>query len=127
MTRERFEELVLELREKSFDTLTTKNARYGNEDALHNFRRGAQIMGTTEGMAALGYMTKHIAALTDMVTNNFFPDRDDLLEKCQDIINYICFIWCIGNEWYEDYDAEMRTSLAEARAFFEAQCEVTDE
>ena len=25
----------------------------------------------------------------------------DLLEKCQDIINYVVFIWCCGNEEME--------------------------
>ena len=27
----------------------------------------------------------------------------DLLEKCQDIINYVVFIWCCGNEEMEKY------------------------
>ena len=28
--------------------------------------------------------------------------RSDLLEKCQDSIIYICFIWLLGNEAYAD-------------------------
>lgn len=98
MGNDAFEALVNELREKSMDTLLKKNARYANDDRLHNFRIGAALIGGTPAQAALGYMAKHLAALIDMVQKDDFSDRDDLLEKCQDIINYIVFIWCCGNE-----------------------------
>lgn len=98
MDNETFTRLVEEIREKSLDTLLKKNANYGNEDRLHNFRVGASIVGGTPAQAALGYMAKHLASLQDKVLKNDFHDREDLLEKCQDIINYIVFIWCCGNE-----------------------------
>lgn len=98
MNQERFEALVQEIREKSMDTLLKKNANYGNADKLHNFRRGAAIIGCTPAQAALGYMTKHMASLIDKIQNNDFRDRDDFLEKIQDSINYLVFIWCCGNE-----------------------------
>lgn len=121
MTNDRFEELVAELRDQSFETLLKKNAQYGNEDRLHNFHRGAEIMGVTPAQAALGYMTKHFAALTDKVLNDNFVDRDDLLEKCQDIINYIIFIWCCGNERYEEYKSERAAMAAELESMFEGR------
>ena len=43
-------------------------------------------------------MTKHLVALRDMVQRNDFSNREDFLEKCQDTINYIRFLWCIGND-----------------------------
>ena len=43
-------------------------------------------------------MSKHLVALRDMVEKNNFHDRNDFLEKCQDTINYIRFLWCIGND-----------------------------
>lgn len=98
MNQERFEALVQEIREKSMDTLLKKNANYGSADKLHNFRRGAAIIGCTPAQAALGYMTKHMASLIDKIQNNDFRDRDDFLEKIQDSINYLVFIWCCGNE-----------------------------
>lgn len=98
MSNEQFTELVEELRSKSMDTLLKKNANYANADRLHNFRLGAALIGGTPAQAALGYMAKHMASLIDKVQNDDFSDRDDLLEKCQDIINYVCFIWCCGNE-----------------------------
>lgn len=104
MTNERFIELVLELRNASIDTLMTKNDGYSSDnDALHNFHAGAEVMGGTAAQAAWGYATKHIVALRDKIQRNDFHDRDDFLEKCQDIINYICLIWCIGNEEAEKY------------------------
>lgn len=103
MTNERFQELVKELRDKSMDTMLKKNDNYADEDRLHNFKTGAAITGGTPAQAALGYMAKHLASLQDKVRKNDFHDREDLLEKCQDIINYIVFIWCCGNEEMEKY------------------------
>lgn len=99
MTTEMFEKLVDELRTVSLDTLKTKNARYAPaDDRLHNFAAGAEMGGGTMAQAAWGYLVKHLVALRDKVQRDDFTDREDLREKCQDIINYVCFIWCIGNE-----------------------------
>ena len=92
-----------ELRDKSMDTMLKKNAGYADEDRLHNFKVGAAITGGTPAQAALGYMAKHLASLQDKVRKDDFHDREDLLEKCQDIINYVVFIWCCGNEEMEKY------------------------
>jgi hypothetical protein len=98
MKAEEFEKLLKELDGNSLETLTRKNAKYGNEDRLHNFNAGGEIMGGTAADAAWGYLTKHLVALRDMIQRDDFTDREDFLEKCQDSINYIRFIWCIGNE-----------------------------
>ena len=99
MTSETFNKLLDELDGNSLETLKQKNAKYASPtDCLHNFDAGAEIMGRTSAQCAWGYMTKHLVALRDKVDKNDFSDRDDILEKCQDIINYIRFIWLIGNE-----------------------------
>lgn len=101
MTSEEFRALLEKLDGNSSKTLIEKNATYSenhNGDCLHNFRAGAEIMGGTPAQAAWGYMTKHLVALRDMIDRDDFSDLDNLLEKCQDINNYIRFIWCIGNE-----------------------------
>ena len=99
MTRETFEKLLDELDGQSLETLKTKNARYASsDDTLHNFNAGAEIMGVTPAQCAWGYATKHLVALRDKIMKDDFSDRDDLLEKCQDIINYIRFIWCLANQ-----------------------------
>ena len=112
MTTETFNKLLDELDGNSLETLKQKNAKYASPtDCLHNFDAGAEIMGRTPAQCAWGYMTKHLVALRDKVDKNDFSDRDDLLEKCQDIINYIRFIWLIGNE-------------TEARKKGDKQCEL---
>lgn len=103
MNRERFNELIDELDATSNQTLKAKNARYGCEgDPLHNFRIGAQIAGCTPAQCCWGYLTKHLVALRDKVEYSDWRDREDLLEKCQDTINYIHFIWVIANDVYEN-------------------------
>lgn len=104
MNTETFNKLLDELDGNSLETLKQKNAKYASpEDCLHNFDSGAEIMGGTAAQCAWGYMTKHLVALRDKVEKNDFHDRDDLLEKCQDAINYIRFIWLIGNEERSKY------------------------
>lgn len=99
MTNDRFKELLEELDANSVQTLAEKNARYAtSDDALHNFKMGADIVGGTPAQACWGYLTKHLVALRDMVERDDFSNREDFLEKCQDTINYIRFLWCIGND-----------------------------
>lgn len=113
MDRATFNRLLDELDGNRLETLKNKNATYSaDDDTLHNFRAGAEILGGTPAQACWGYMTKHLTALRDKVERNDFSDRADLLEKCQDTINYICFLWLIGNE--EEYWAEQqRTKSSE--------------
>ena len=99
MERETFEKLILELREASMDVLISKNAGYAvGDDKLHNFHAGSDITGLPPARTAWGYLAKHLVALRDKIERNDFYDREDFLEKCQDAINYICLIWCLGNE-----------------------------
>ena len=103
MDRIAFEMLLDELDGNSLDTLKKKNAKYASEyDCVHNFNAGADIMGSTPAHCAWGDLTKHLTALRDMIVENDFSDREDFLEKCQDSINYIRFIWLIGNEELEN-------------------------
>lgn len=99
MTHEEFNKLVDSLEEIRINTLKTKNAKYAPEnDALHNFHAGAEIMGVTVPECIWGYATKHIVALRDKILRNDWEDKDDALEKIQDIQNYLTFIWCAINE-----------------------------
>ena len=103
MTHENFKKLLEELDGNASETLAEKNARYSSsDDALHNFKSGAEIMGGTPAQACWGYLTKHLTALRDMIQRDDFSNRDDLREKCQDIVNYVRFIWGLGNEGFED-------------------------
>lgn len=114
MKRDRFEELLDELDGNSLQTLKQKNAKYApGDDTLHNFNAGGDVFGGTPAQACWGYLTKHLVALRDKVLNNDFHDRDDLLEKCQDSINYIRFLWCIANAELDKYAPEVNSESAE--------------
>ena len=98
MEKSMFENLLKQLDDSSVSTLIEKNKRYGRpDDVLHNFNSGAEIMGGSPAQACWGYLTKHLVALRDMVEKNEF-NKEDFLEKCQDSINYIRFLYCIGIE-----------------------------
>lgn len=114
MNSNQFEALVNELDGNSVNTLIAKNRLYAQHgDSLHNFRSGAEIAGCTSAEVCWGYMTKHLVALRDRVMNNDFSDREDFLEKCQDTINYIRFLWCIGNEENDQLKRNMVQSVSE--------------
>ena len=99
MTHEDFKTCLEELDGQGAKTLAEKNARYSSsDDALHNFKMGAEVMGGTPAQACWGYMTKHLVALRDMIQRNDFHNREDVLEKIQDSINYLRFIWAISEE-----------------------------
>ena len=103
MTRDIFNKLIDELDASSKNVLKNKNALYGKkDDHLHNFKEGASIANCTPAQCCWGYLTKHLVALRDKVEYSDWSDRDDLLEKCQDSINYIYFIWLLANEAYAD-------------------------
>lgn len=103
MTHEEFRMLIDELDENGSEVLVEKNARYSDpNDALHNFNAGASITGLTSAQTCWGYLAKHLTALRDMVERDDFSNREDFLEKCQDSINYIRILWCIGNEKEEN-------------------------
>lgn len=107
MTHEIFKKLLEELDGNASDTLAKKNARYSSsDDALHNFKSGAEIMGGTPTQACWGYLTKHLTALRDMIQRDDFSNRDDFLEKVQDSMNYLRFIWALGNEAREKYTSD---------------------
>lgn len=98
MTHEKFTQLIEELDKQGASTLAQKNKRYSSEnDALLNFKNGAEISGNTMAQTCWMYLTKHLAALRKMVQEDNFTNREDFLEKCQDSINYIRFLWAIGN------------------------------
>ena len=104
MTHEEFKTCLEELDGHGAKTLAEKNARYSSsDDALHNFKMGAEIVGGTPAQACWGYMTKHLVALRDMIQRNDFHNREDVLEKIQDSINYLRFIWAISEEERSKY------------------------
>lgn len=111
MQRDEFTRLLDELDSNATATLVEKNSKYSKHgDCLNNFREGSSVSGQSMAQTCWGYMTKHLVSLRDKIESNDFSDREDFLEKCQDTINYIRFLWCIGNE----ENKQLRTAGKEA-------------
>lgn len=106
MKREEFNLIVERLEKDRNSTLINKNANYSayeaTNDSLHNFKVGAELMGCTPAQCAWNYMTKHLVSLRDKVMENDFSNEMDLLEKVQDIQNYLTFIYAIAIEEIKD-------------------------
>ena len=110
MTHEKFTLLIEELDKQGASTLAQKNKKYSSkDDALLNFKNGAEISGNTMAQTCWMYLTKHLAALRKMVQEDDFTNREDFLEKCQDSINYIRFLWAIGNNDIERIEKQKST------------------
>lgn len=100
MTTEKFELLLDQLDKTSLNTLKEKNRKYTAEsgDALHNFRVGAALDGSTMPQTIWHYWKKHFTSLMDKIQKDDWNDKDDAFEKIQDSINYLRFIWCAIND-----------------------------
>lgn len=100
MTSEKFEELIDQLETESLKTLKEKNRKYTAKsgDALHNFRTGAAVDGTTMPQTIWHYWKKHFVSLLDKIKEDNWTDKEDALEKIQDSINYLRFMWCAIND-----------------------------
>lgn len=99
MNKQDFDNNVEHLLKEAYDTLITKNGRYAKkEDQLHHFKRGAETSGKNPAQTCWGYAHKHLTSLLDMMDEIGYVDESDLLEKCQDLINYIIFEYCLIKE-----------------------------
>jgi hypothetical protein len=96
MDAQEFEDIILNnrlfLTEK---TLGQKASEYARGDRLSNFKKAAQLMNCTPERALFGFVTKHIVALSDFISdlekgNNQNPERWD--EKIGDIICYMVLL-----------------------------------
>ncbi len=63
-----FEQVLLSRIAKTKEVLGSKSKEYSSdEDKLHNFKRAARMLGCTPEQALIGFMTKHVISILDMV------------------------------------------------------------
>ena len=76
-------------------TLKAKGAEYApkNDDRLHNFVVGAQLQGITPKEALMGYLTKHLVSVGDMVKDPIeMHSMDTWDEKIGDSLVYLVLL-----------------------------------
>jgi hypothetical protein len=84
------------------DVLASRGGEYASKtDRLHNFKRAAGLLRTTPSQALLGFLTKHIVSVVDMVyadAGGFPPSEELAAEKIGDAINYLILLEAIFTE-----------------------------
>lgn len=85
------------------DVLQLKNAGYaaGDRDKLHNFKAGATLLRSTPEKALLGYLTKHMVSIYDLVADldsGKCASQDVWREKIGDAINYLILLEALTEE-----------------------------
>lgn len=93
MDQHHFEKVVAETMHKAQALLTVKGGEYaGSEDRLANFKRGAQLTGTTPLQCLFIYMSKHYDAFATFVRDDAQgkdrPRSEAIDGRLDDLINY---------------------------------------
>lgn len=97
MTEETFDCLVEEIIDETKATLICKGVEYtaSSVDRLHNFKQAAKIMNCYPEQALLGFMTKHVVSVYDLVDQlaaGCLIKPGIWREKCGDIRNYLILL-----------------------------------
>jgi len=95
MDSKTFDEILISRINKMQRTLASKATEYATDDRLHNFKRAAELQGVTKEQACLGFMTKHLVSILDMIRDNAEGRRisqERIDEKIGDAINYLVLL-----------------------------------
>jgi hypothetical protein len=99
MNQEDFDKIVERRLILVKDTLCKKGKEYApDHDKLHNFKAAASLLGCTPEEALLGFLTKHIISVVDMVKAGGHPAPYMADEKIGDCINYLILLESIWDE-----------------------------
>lgn len=95
INQQRFDEIVEKRIEVIRASLKSKGQEYANKDLttdrMYNFKRGAEISGSTPVSVLFGYWLKHITSTIDIVKQieqGIIPSETLVEEKLTDMINY---------------------------------------
>lgn len=101
--------IILEQLKKCEMLLCSKAKEYSlDTDRLASFKTGAQLQGITPKQCLMGYTTKHIVSISDMIRTNKKFTLDRWEEKITDTINYLLLLKALVTEelLMEDNNAE---------------------
>jgi hypothetical protein len=93
MNQAEFSQLCEQTYDETFNLLKSKGQEYaGTEDRLSNFKRGANLTGTTPLQCCFIYMSKHYDALSTFIkkdADGFDQHLSEPIEgRINDLINY---------------------------------------
>lgn len=107
MNNKDFTTLVEQTQRDTLSLLVSKGQEYaGTEDRLSNFKRGAQLTGTTPLQTCFVYMSKHYDSLATYVRKDAAGFSQTLSEpiegRLDDLINYCVLMKAIISEAAQD-------------------------
>lgn len=89
MTSADFNKIVEAETERIKSVLIKKQAEYNlTDDRFDSFKHGAGITGWTPEQVLLGYLTKHIASIIEMINSKKSFPKELWEEKIGDYLNY---------------------------------------
>lgn len=93
MSPELFDKLVNDRLEKCKATLSSKAKEYApGEDRFHNFYRAASILNISPAKALVGFMTKHLVSVLDLLDDPVRLQTENWEEKIGDLISYLLLL-----------------------------------
>ena len=102
MNSAKFELVLMRRFDLVRETLMAKGREYASEtDRLHNFKAAGQVMNCTPERALIGFMTKHLVSILDMVNalDSGVPINPKMKdEKVGDAINYLFLLDAVFEE-----------------------------
>ena len=105
MDAKKFEKLCKALLDESQNTLFWKSQEYAtSDDRLANFRQPSSMMKCSPAEVCLMYQMKHIASIAKIAkesSSGILPERELLMEKCKDTINYTLLFYAAVIEMIE--------------------------
>ena len=97
MTGKEFSDLLQRRLNLTVEVLDRKAAEYATgKDQLHNFKQAAAMLRCSPAQACLGFLTKHLVSVFDMVETH--PTVETIDEKIGDAINYLILLEALLKE-----------------------------
>ena len=99
MLNTEFEKILQDRLNKIESVLSNKAKEYAQQgDRLFNFKVAANINRTTPEKALWGMATKHLVSVIDLVEGRLPATKENVNEKCGDMINYLILLTAIFEE-----------------------------
>lgn len=96
MTATKFDSILDARIAKTRSVLGSKAGEYASDlDRLPNFKRAAALLGTTPAKALVGFLTKHLVSVLDIVDHDaagLGVSTAALDEKVGDAVNYLILL-----------------------------------
>jgi hypothetical protein len=106
MNTQEFDKILNERLFKIKEVLANKAKEYSSDkDRLHNFKEASKFLNCTPEKALLGFLTKHLVSVIDMINNsNVIYDEAIINEKIGDCINYFILLEALMKEHILDLE-----------------------